>query len=218
MGLECIVDGCDRSVVTRGYCEMHYRRVLRTGSPGPPGTLRSRGVCRIEDCGEVADARGLCHGHYQRLVRNGVVDPSPLRRGGETCRVETCDRRAEKRGFCPAHYKRVLKHGDPQAHIPIRASDGSGSLNHGYWHLPVPSDLLYLTGGKRWVAEHRLVMALHLGRPLRHDENVHHINGDKLDNRLENLELWSTSQPSGKRVEDLLEYARVILDRYGDGF
>jgi hypothetical protein len=61
-------------------------------------------------------------------------------------------------------------------------------------------------------------MAIYLGRPLRGDENVHHVNGDRLDNRLENLELWSTSQPSGKRVRDLLEYAQVIIERYGGEF
>jgi hypothetical protein len=61
-------------------------------------------------------------------------------------------------------------------------------------------------------------MAEYLGRPLRRDENVHHINGDRTDNRIGNLELWSRSQPSGKRVEDLLEYAQVILDRYGEEF
>jgi hypothetical protein len=35
-----------------------------------------------------------------------------------------------------------------------------------------------------------------------------------LDNRLENLELWSHSHPSGARVEDLVEFAVMILARY----
>lgn len=84
----------------------------------------------------------------------------------------------------------------------------------GYVHIYDPEHPNAKSNG--YAPEHRLVMSRMLGRPLEKGENVHHINGVRDDNRPENLELWVTSQPRGQRVQDLLDWARELIDKYGE--
>jgi len=74
----------------------------------------------------------------------------------------------------------------------------------GYVYVLVDeSDPMRCMGGRdRYVLEHRLAVARELGRPLYKWELIHHINGDRADNRLDNLELWIKNHPSGVRLED----------------
>ena len=65
------------------------------------------------------------------------------------------------------------------------------------------------------IREHIFVMSEHLKRPLFKHESVHHKNGDRLDNRIENLELWSKAQPPGQRVDDKINYFIEFLQAYG---
>lgn len=123
------------------------------------------------------------------------------------CKVEECEREYYRKGYCAMHFYRVKRNGSPGQLESLQNPKGSGTIHKGY--------RVFVIDGKS-VFEHRQVMEKHLGRPLFDSERVHHINGNKLDNRIENLELWVTSQPYGQRVDDLLQYAKDIINRYSD--
>src|SRR5207247_1258012 len=97
---------------------------------------------------------------------------------------------------------------------------GRVRMRAGYMGVSLqPDDSLYCMAQKRddevgaYALEHRVVVARALGRPLEPYEDVHHKNGIRDDNRLDNLELWAVvgkaggrSQPRGQRVDDLVAF------------
>jgi hypothetical protein len=169
--------------------------------------------CSIDLCEDVATRKGWCSKHYQRWRRSGSTDlPEKAQ-----CSVESCKYVAEKRGWCGNHYQRWRKYGDPEAAL-LRQKRERGYreiTTNGYVRLYGYSDHPRSDKGK--IFEHVLVMEQQLGRYLHPGENVHHKNGVRNDNRPENLELWIVSQPAGQRPEDLVKWAKEILERYDNG-
>ena len=178
----CSVEDCDLPLRARGLCERHYSHFRRAN----PSTKR----CSEDGCDRPAFARGWCENHY-KLWRRGKMSgngqDNRLRRG--VCSLDGCDRPHASRGFCQLHYIRILRLGAPGPVDTIFAPRGSGWINgEGYRMRTI--------NGRR-IAEHRLVMAAALGRELHKWETVHHINGVRTDNRLENLQLRFGKHGSG---------------------
>jgi hypothetical protein len=131
---------------------------------------------------------------------------------GETS-CKYCDRPLAHKatGLCRGHQYR-LECGDLRLDDPIREMSVGYTNAKGYRLISKPEHSnAHKTG---YIYEHVYVMSEHIGRPLLAHENVHHKNGVRDDNRLENLELWSLSQPPGQRVEDKIAWAIELLKLY----
>jgi hypothetical protein len=71
-------------------------------------------------------------------------------------------------------------------------------------------------GVNRGKLEHRVIYEEYYNIKLNPHQSIHHLNGDKTDNRIENLELWDKSQPYGQRVEDKINFYKKLVSEYKD--
>ena len=132
------------------------------------------------------DGKVLCQSCTGKAaIQRGIVKTAPHKEG---CKCNRC-LFTNKEMFGPRHPS--WKGG--------KKKNGQGYIS--VWIAP-DHRFAAMRDSNGHVLEHRLVVAESIERPLQKHEYVHHINGDKSDNRLNNLELWARPHPSGARFKD----------------
>jgi len=133
---------------------------------------------------------------------------------GKKCAYEGCSLRTGKIVSCGC-YNREKSKIECEKRVGTKNPGWKGGRqhSHGYILLLIPD---HPNASKRGlVAEQIFVMSQFLGRPLLKSETVHHKNGVKTDNRIENLELWASRHPKGQRDADLTIWAIEHLAQRG---
>lgn len=116
---------------------------------------------------------------------------------GGICQSCSAKRTRERMHSIPVEERRILRQSDGYCYVHL-------PLNH--WCVPMSGK----KSTSRIIFIHRLVMAEHIGRLLTQKEVVHHINGIRDDNRIENLQLVSRGQHK-------MSYQQGYMQGYKDG-
>jgi hypothetical protein len=212
----CKIDWCNKKATGLGLCGMHYAR-FRRGidlNKAPRNDPDRAKICSVDECDLPISGHGFCCKHLHRYKKHG--DPLITKRAfraSEFCSIEGCDKPGKAHDLCNAHWVRWRNGQDLSPPIKKRRKNlnNKGKVIHDLDYYKDQYGYMRASFKRKMVLQHRIVWEMHNGRKLQPFENIHHINGIRDDNRIENLELWTKPQPIGQRPEDLVSW---VIDHY----
>jgi hypothetical protein len=199
----CQIEGCEKRVLARSMCSTHYQRVARHGDPH----VNNRHRRHERECAHCSTSFQVKPSAVQKYCSWTCyhAHEAPQRRlaaMSKVCAVDGCAARHWAGDYCSMHYQRVMKTGHPGPVEPYsKTGEGNSNWRGGrvragekmrYWKRYMPAHPAADALG--YVLEHRLVAEVLLGRYLRADEVVHHINHDPSDNRPENVSVMTHAE------------------------
>ena len=213
----------------RRFCGLACRSAFRANKSIPaPGRLNVPFVCK--ECGNTFHMMQAYLTEYRKKYPHDPLYCSRpcsnlgRRKTSEARNTFTCancgetlsrSRKPGGRIYAQQKYCSRKCKGEYRKKLALQRYDDGDYKKHvkrnGYVWISVPS---LVTGKKYSIMEHRHNMSRKLGRVLLSDETVHHINGIRADNRLENLELFNSRHGPGQRVIDKVQFAIEVLTLY----
>lgn len=203
---------CDATI--KQYCShaCHYKGMQRHEKPKKPKKTFGQRACVW--CQQMYEARTAHQKACSRacalqIIHHQRIDVSIAARPCEACGMSFRPRPGNVGRFC----SRACTYAGQKGHLASHWNGGRHVTPDGYVKVRVPTHpAAHGHGG--YVAEHRVVMEAVIGRYLLPQETVHHKNGNRADNRIENLELWASRHGKGQRVEELVAWAHEVIALY----
>lgn len=173
---QCMQCGCDIKGAGKVYCSQKCNAAKRAEQHANrrAGIRRDCASCGKSFCPPRNSPRATC----SRECRYALVSATHKESGIKPTDTRTPEQRREQIKGANAPWWKGGRHRNDSGYVMVVAPDD----------FPFPSML----DKSRRIREHRMVMALHLGRELARGEVVHHVNHDRTDNRLENLHLYAS--------------------------
>jgi hypothetical protein len=219
--MTCLLCSSPVGSLLPSYCDLHGHKVrvaVATSSVKrvPRGAMTGK-HCAFPECSNPAVMKYLCDGHHQQ--KKGGRALVPLQPVGASCKIRGCTAPYMAKGYCAKHYDRWRAGKNPAARsrkdpsIIEDMGDHLAVVLTGKWAEAEGAKALVsredhaLVVGKTWrmnadgyatgrdeenrhIGMHRVILGLKYGDPLQGD----HINGDRLDNRRENLRACTQAQ------------------------